>query len=150
MNFPTRRSAFSSKASCALAISGWFGPWWPNFFQMFEFPGDHQRRSVDFSGRWNAGRETTVFVYGDCQLTGDPRTRSIMSALLFIPPVLRRLGNQRQVGEGMARGTFTYTLDPPDFDWKEFNFAGVSSLPLEPVARLIGPGEHRVVESVSF
>ncbi|MEO7968282.1 MAG: hypothetical protein ABIS34_05800, partial [Opitutus sp.] len=39
-----------------LAISGWFGPWWPDFFQHFEFPTAPPGASVDVAGRWLNGR----------------------------------------------------------------------------------------------
>ena len=124
-----------------LDISGWFGPWWPNFFHTFEFPGGPPQASVDVAGRWGEGWRTTVFVFADVNspvIRGARLDRA--RTLLFIRPGfydgLETLGT---LGEGLARGTFTYQLEPATFAWKQFDFAGVSSIDLDVAGKLIGP-----------
>lgn len=124
-----------------LDISGWFGPWWPNFFQTFDFPGGPPLASVDVAGRWTEGRRTTVFVYGDVNspVIRGTRLDHVRTRLFIRPGFYDGLEVVGTLGDGLARGTFTYELDPATFEWRRFDFAGVSSLGLEPVGQLIGP-----------
>jgi AsmA-like C-terminal region len=124
-----------------LDISGWFGPWWPNFFQTFDFPGGPPLASVDVAGRWGTGPRTTVFVFGDVNspVIRGTRLDHVRTRLFIRPGFYDGLEVVGTLGDGAARGTFTYQLDPATFEWKRFDFAGVSSLGLEPVGQLIGP-----------
>ncbi|HEX2855809.1 MAG TPA: AsmA-like C-terminal region-containing protein [Opitutaceae bacterium] len=124
-----------------LAISGWFGPWWPNFFKLFEFPGGGPEAGVDVTGRWGEGRRTSVFLFADVNspvIRGARLDRA--RTLLFIRPgFYDGLETFGTLGAGTARGTFTYELDPRTFAWKRFDFDGVSSLDLAVAPPLIGP-----------
>ncbi|MEO6569608.1 MAG: AsmA-like C-terminal region-containing protein, partial [Opitutaceae bacterium] len=124
-----------------LDISGWFGPWWPNFFQTFEFPGDPPVANVDVAGRWGEGQHTTVFVYGtvNSPVIRGTRLDHVRTRLFIRPGFYDGLEAVGMLGAGLVRGTFTYQVDPTTFDWKHFDFAGTSSFGLAPIAQLIGP-----------
>jgi hypothetical protein len=124
-----------------LAISGWFGPWWPNFFSTFDFPGGPPSASVDVSGFWREGKKTSVFVFADVNspvIRGARLDRA--RTLLFIRPgYYDGLETYGTLDQGFARGTFTYRLEPTTFVWRQFDFAGVSSIALATAGQLIGP-----------
>ncbi|MEO7412879.1 MAG: AsmA-like C-terminal region-containing protein [Opitutaceae bacterium] len=140
--FPSQEFRFLLEGQLApLDISGWFGPWWPNFFQTFQFPGGPPVADVDVAGRWGEGHRTTVFVYGT---VNSPVIRGaaldyVRTRLFIRPGFYDGLEAVGTLGSGVVRGTFTYQVDPVTFDWKQFDFAGTSSLPLAPIAQLIGP-----------
>lgn len=124
-----------------LAISGWFGPWWPNFFSTFQFPGGPPVASVDVSGYWREGKKTSVFVFADANSPVIRGTRLDRArTLLFIRPgYFDGLETFGTLGEGNARGTFTYRLDSGTFAWRQLDFAGTSSIDLGTAGQLIGP-----------
>lgn len=135
-----------------LAISGWFRNWWPDFFEHFEFPDAPPSASVDVAGRWFAGHETTVFVFAE---SSGPSIRGAQldyaRTLMFIRPNFfdgLELFGIRGVGD--VRGTFTRTLEPPHYRWKELTLALESTLDLETGAKLLGPTLAPTLEPYRF
>lgn len=124
-----------------LAISGWFRDWWSSFFEHFEFPLAPPSASVDVSGRWRAGHETSVFVFAE---TDGPIIRGAnldyARTRLFIRPNfidgLELFGTR---GDGRLSGTFTRHTNLPDHRWREMTIDLVSSIDLETGAKLLGP-----------
>jgi hypothetical protein len=97
-----------------LAISGWFGKWWPSFFRDYEFPVAPPEASVDVTAQWRALRLHTVFVYADSTA---PVIHGVKfdhaRTLLFIRPnYLEGLEVFATIGSGSARGTFARQVDP--------------------------------------
>ena len=124
-----------------LDIRGWFGPWWPGFFQHFEFPVTPPHASVDVAGRWFSGHETTVFVFAD---SVSPTIRGTQldhgRTLMFIRPHffdgLELFGKR---GAGEVRGTFTRNMDAESREWRDMTFRLDSTLDMETGAGLLGP-----------
>jgi hypothetical protein len=123
-----------------LEISGWFGPWWGDFFQHFEFPARPPDASVDVAGRWRAGYETTVFVFAES--TSSKIRGTLLDygrTLMFIRPNffdgLEFVGAR---GEGEARGRFVRRIDPQRREWSEMTFDLTSTLDLETGGGLLG------------
>ena len=124
-----------------LAISGWFGKWWPGFFNDFEFPSAPPDASVDVSGWWHTGRTTTVFVYADS--TG-PVIHTVkfdhVRTLLFIRPnFYDGLELLATLGPGSARGTFMRRIDPGSLALIGMDLNFDSTLGLDVPGRIFGP-----------
>ncbi|MEO6001631.1 MAG: AsmA-like C-terminal region-containing protein [Opitutus sp.] len=123
-----------------LEIGGWFGPWWPDFFQHFEFPAAPPKASVDVSGRWLAGGQTTVFVFAE---STSPTIRGTAldygRTIMFIRPnffdALEFFGTH---GAGDVRGSFTRTIDLAQHDWSGMTFAVDSTIDLPTGSGLLG------------
>lgn len=123
-----------------LDISGWFGPWWPEFFQHFEFSTQPPDASVDVAGRWRAGHETTVFVFAEStspKIRGTPLDYG--RTLMFIRPNffdgLEFSGNR---GAGKVDGTFVRHIDLERHEWSKMTFDLDSTLDLETGGGLLG------------
>jgi hypothetical protein len=129
-----------------LEIGAWFGRWWPDFFQQFEFPQVPPTANVDVQGVWREGRLSRIFVQAETPqavIRGTPleetRTR------LFIRPGWvdgLELRSTRDGGE--ARGTFAYRADA-DNVWHSLDLAFESSLDLDLAGELLGPGVGRTL-----
>ena len=125
-----------------LAISGWFGKWWPSFFRDYEFPVAPPEASVDVTAQWHAIRLHTVFVYADSTA---PVIHGVKfdhaRTLLFIRPnFIDGLEVFATIGSGSARGTFARQVDPAAdnaFISLDLNFD--SNLELEVPAKIFGP-----------
>jgi len=135
-----------------LEISGWFGPWWPDFFQNLQFPAAVPNASVDVTGRWLAGPETTVFVFAE---STSPTLRGTAldyaRTLMFIRPNF--FDAQEFVAvrhEGQVRGSFTRTLDLELKDWSAMTFALDSTLDLPTGIGLLGPEMASRLEPFGF
>lgn len=124
-----------------LEISGWFREWWPNFFQQFSFPVAPPDASVDVSGFWGDGRRSAVFVRA--KVPG-PIIRGVdfdeVRTRLFIRPGffdgLEVAGTR---GRGLARGTFTYTVDPETHEWNRLDLKLESTMDVGIAPKIIGP-----------
>ncbi len=124
-----------------LAISGWFHDWWPNFFQYFDFPVAAPNACVDVAGWWNAGYQTTVFVFADA-VAASIRGAKFDHArtLLFIRPnFLDGLELYGTHGTGEIRGTFTRTVDYETGVWRSIDFDAVSSIDPAVSVQIFGP-----------
>ncbi len=124
-----------------LAISGWFGKWWPGFFRDFEFPLAPPEASVDVAGVWGQGRLTTVFAFADSTA---PVIHGVSfdhaRTLLFIRPnFFDGLELFATLGSAAARGTFTRQIDPGSYALIGMDLDFTSTLPLEVPARVFGP-----------
>ena len=135
-----------------LRIGGWFGPWWPNFFEQLEFPVAPPEASVDVAGRWTEGRRSTVFVFADAAkpvIRGAAFDR--VRTLLFIRPAfydgLELLATR---GAGTVRGTFTYATDPETFAWRRLDFDVNSSLDPAVAVQLTGPAGAELLAPFQF
>jgi hypothetical protein len=135
-----------------LDISGWFGPWWPNFFNDFELPAAPPRASVDIQGRWGEGRYSSNFVFVE---TTGPVIRGtkldFARARLFIRPAFYDgMELFATSGTGTARGTFTYTTDPATFAWQRLDLDLVSTIDPAVAGQLIGPGGANAFAPFAF
>ena len=124
-----------------LEIGGWFGTWWPDFFQNFEFPSEPPNASVDVAGRWLAGNETTVFVFAESKSPAIRGTTvDYARTLMFIRPnFFEGLEFFATRGSGEVRGTFARHIDLIRHDWSKMTFALDSTLDLATGAGLLGP-----------
>ena len=123
-----------------LEISGWFGKWWPAFFNDFAFPVAPPEASVDVSGQWKQGPLTTVFVFADSTA---PVVHDVpfdhMRTLLFIRPnFFDGLELFATIGGGSARGTFTRQIDPASYALVGMTLDFDSTLPLEVPGKIFG------------
>ena len=123
-----------------LEISGWFGKWWPAFFNDFAFPVVPPEASVDVSGQWKQGQLTTVFVFADSTA---PVIHGVsfdhMRTLLFIRPnFFDGLELFATIGGGSARGTFMRQIDPASYALIAMSLDFDSTLPLEVPGKIFG------------
>ena len=123
-----------------LAISRWFGPWWPNFFRLLEFPVAPPEASVDVAGTWRQGRQSNVFVFAETPgvIFRGTELERIRTRLFIRPGFFDGLEVFATRHEGEARGHFTYRLSATN-EWDTLDFDGESSLDLPLIAQLLGP-----------
>lgn len=123
-----------------LDISGWFRPWWPDFFRQFEFPAEAPPASVDVNGVWREGK-TNIFV----QLA----TRSavirgvtfdtLRTRLHVVPGRYDGLEVFATGNGGRLEGRFGYTVDPETRAWRTLDLKLQSSMGLGPITKIMGP-----------
>lgn len=135
-----------------LAIQGWFGRWWPDFFDDFEFPLAPPDASVDVAGRWKQGWLTTVFVYAN---SSEPVIHGVkfdhMRTLLFIRPnFFDGLELFTTRGTGAARGTFARQIEPGTYALVGMDLDFESTLPLDIPGRIFGAGVVSQLTSFRF
>jgi hypothetical protein len=138
-----------------LAISGWFGDWWPDFFKTFVFPESAPPGSVEVAGRWghNTAGESSVIVAAQAnaaELRG--AHFDYARARLFIRPhfldALELYGTQ---GEGSLRGTFSRDLDPATYAWRRFDFSvATRSIDLSLASKIFGAAADEILAPFSF
>jgi hypothetical protein len=138
-----------------LAISGWFGEWWPDFFNTFVFPDSPPPASVEVAGRWgiHTAGESRVIVAAQAnaaELRGSHFDYA--RARLFIRPhfldALELYGTQ---GEGRLRGTFSRQLDPATYDWLRFDFAVTTrGIDLSLASKIFGTAADEILEPFTF
>ncbi len=135
-----------------LDISGWFGPWWPNFFKDFELPTAPPQASVDIQGRWGEGRYSSNFVFVETTrpvIRGTPL--DFVRGRLFIRPAFYDVMELfATCGPGAARGTFTYTAEPATFAWRRLDFDLTSTIDLAVAGQLIGPASASLLAPFAF
>ncbi|MBC7369279.1 MAG: hypothetical protein H7343_21135 [Undibacterium sp.] len=138
-----------------LAISGWFGDWWPDFFQTFLFPESPPPASVEVAGRWglHTAGESRVIVAAQAN-AADIRGAHFdyARARLFIRPhfldALELYGTQ---GEGLVRGTFTRQLEPVTYDWRRFDFAVTTrGIDLALASKIFGAAADEILAPFTF
>ncbi len=124
-----------------LEISGWFGKWWPAFFDDFAFPAVPPEASVDVSGQWKQGRLSTVFVYADSTAPVIHQVKfDHMRTLLFIRPnFFDDLELFATIGSGSARGTFTREIDAGSYALVGMSLDFDSTLGLDVPGKIFGP-----------
>ncbi len=135
-----------------MAIAGWFHDWWSHVFENFDFPDAPPTASVDVSGRWHEGLQTSVFLFVEnrgAAIRG--ASFDYARSLLFIRPNfidgLELFGVR---GARELRGTFTRTTTVPDYKWREMTVAFTSTLDLENGAKLLGPEIAERLEPFDF
>ena len=127
-----------------LAISPWFGLWWPNFFRQFEFPLTAPEASADVRGVWRQGRQSRIFVFAEtpkATFRGTELDR-IRTRLFIRPGYIDGLELLALRGDGETRGTFTYRANPEN-EWQALDFDAESSFALPLITQLLGPVASR-------
>lgn len=123
-----------------LAISPWFGAWWPNFFRQFEFPVTPPEASADVRGVWRQqGRQSRIFVFAEIPKAIIRGTElDYTRTRLFIRPGyvdgLEVLATRR---DQETRGTFTYRANV-DNEWQSLVFDAESSFELPLITGMLG------------
>ncbi len=135
-----------------LDISGWFGPWWPNFFNDFALPVAPPRASVDIQGRWGESRYSSNFISVE---TIGPVIRGtkldFARARLFVRPAFYDAPEfWATSGTGAVRGTFTYATDPETFAWRSLQFNVASTIDPAVAVQMMGPGGASVLAPFAF
>lgn len=130
-----------------LEIARWFRPWWRDFFTQLEFPVGPPDASVDIRGAWREGGRTNVFVFAD---TTRPIVRGteldrVRTRLFIRPGFFDGLELLLARDQGNAQGRFTYVVDPGANTWRTVDLAFDSTLELDVVRDLLGPGGARVL-----
>lgn len=123
-----------------LAISGWFGPWWPNFFRQLDFPVAPPDASVDVTGRWTQNGRTHVFVFADSRapVIRGSALNHVRTRLFIRPGYFDGLEVFATHPTGEARGTFRYMLDPLSSDWRSLELALDSTLEPSVATQMFG------------
>ncbi|MDB6126576.1 MAG: hypothetical protein JWM35_472, partial [Verrucomicrobia bacterium] len=135
-----------------LEISGWFGKWWPSFFNDFAFPNSPPNASVDVAGQWKQGRLTTVFVFADSTA---PVIHGVkfdhMRTLIYIRPnFFDGLELFATIGSGSARGTFARQIDPTNYALVGMDLDFVASLPIDIPGRIFGDSVGDELKNFKF
>jgi hypothetical protein len=124
-----------------LEISGWFGKWWPAFFDDFAFPQVPPDASVDVAGQWKQGRLSTVFVYADstAPVIHGVKFDHVRTLLFIRPNFFDGLELFATIGPGSARGTFTREIDPASYALVSMSLDIDSTLGLDVPGKIFGP-----------
>ncbi|MCC6415072.1 MAG: hypothetical protein IT582_04100, partial [Opitutaceae bacterium] len=135
-----------------LDIRGWFHDWWPNFWDNLDFTAAAPDASVDVQGRWGHGDRTSVFVFAEAAnpvINGAPLDH--VTTLIYLRPYFydAQQVSVRQ-GAGLAEGWFVRRHDPVTHELRRMDFDFNSTLPLDAVARLVGPEVAEVVAPFHF
>jgi hypothetical protein len=123
-----------------LDISGWFRPWWSEFFRQFEFPAESPPASVDVQGQWREGRRSDVFVQlatRDASVRGAPFDE-LRTRLRIRPGRYEGFEVSGTNGGGRIQGRFELTNDPDTHVWHTFDLNLQSSMALAPIAKVMG------------
>ncbi len=129
-----------------LDISGWFRPWWPDFFRQFEFPAESPPASVDVQGSWRGGRRTDVFV----QLaTRSPVVRGVAfdelrTRLRVRPGRYDGLELLATNAGGRIEGRFAFANDPETHVWHTLDLNLQSTVGLPVVKKVMGAFGERL------
>ncbi|AWI08705.1 AsmA-like C-terminal region-containing protein [Ereboglobus luteus] len=120
------------------AINGWFGKWWPRFWNDFTFNDPPPYGDVDVRGNWKNTNLVRVFVFADAaSFTYEKVAFDHVLLTLFVrPDYYDALDLFARRGSGYARGTFTHQDTAPDdlalltvFDFKGENIDPVAVAP---------------------
>jgi hypothetical protein len=135
-----------------LDISGWFGEWWPNFFEHLQFPQAPPAASVDVAGRWFSGYETTVFVFAESEapiLRGT--SLDYARTLMFIRPnFFHGLEFHGTKGNGQVAGNFVRRIDLERGEWSGMSFDLTSTLDTTTGLGLLGSTLAARLEPIKF
>jgi hypothetical protein len=131
-----------------LDISGWFRPWWANFFQQFDFTASAPVASVDVNGVWREGAQSAVFVFAEVprSIVRGVELDALQTRLFVRPGFYDGLEVRARTSQGSVNGTFTYELDWDSRDWRRLDLDLGSTLPLATIARMIGPTSTSYLE----
>ncbi len=123
-----------------LAISRWFGPWWPNFFEHLEFSAAPPDASVDVSGFWRQGRRTSVFVFADTPqvIIRGTKLEHTRTRLFIRPGWFDGLEVLATRDGSETTGTFAYRLNAA-YEWDTLDLDLESTFDLPLIAELLGP-----------
>ncbi len=124
-----------------LEISGWFGKWWPAFFDDFVFPLVPPDASVDVAGQWKQGRLSTVFVYADstAPVIHDVKFDHMRTLIYIRPNFFDDQELFATIGAGSARGSFTREIDPGTYALVGMSLNFDSTLGLDVPGKIFGP-----------
>ena len=124
-----------------LEISGWFGKWWPGFFNDFQFPTAPPEASVDVTGQWKQGRLTTVFVFADstAPVVHDVKFDHMRTLIYIRPNFFDGLELFATIGSGSARGTFARQIDPTNYALVGMDLDFVASISTDIPGKIFGP-----------
>jgi hypothetical protein len=135
-----------------LAISGWFGPWWKNFFDEFELPVAPPQASVDIQGRWGEPLFSNNFVFVEAPgpIIRGTQLDFVRGRLFIRPGYFDGLEIFATRGAGAARGTFNYTTNPATHAWRSLRLDLSSTVDPLVAVHLIGPAATGVFAPFAF
>jgi hypothetical protein len=134
-------------------IAGWFGDWWPNFWKHFDFSASSPPRAdIDISGQWGKPYDTVIFLHADAT---SPVIRTVpfdhVRTTLFIrPSFYDGLELVATRGGGLARGTFTRSVDFQKNALNYQSFDVTTDLDLREAARIFGATGTDIVDPFIF
>jgi hypothetical protein len=120
-------------------IDGWFGPWWPGFWNSFTFGSAPPTADVDIRGVWRAPLLTTIFVGAsgaDLRLRDLPLDTLDTRIQVNAGGSIDALGLRATRGTHSATGGFARILDPLSREWSRLAFDIRSDFPVEDLPRL--------------
>jgi len=129
-------------------ISGWFGPWWPQFWKNFDFTQSMAEADVEVRGRWGYPERTTVFVAAANGKTGIKGTLfdTARTRIFVRPQFYDILHFHVTQGDRFSRGTFNRLNDLERKDWRSMEFDAVSTIDLLEGARVLGKEITEIVK----
>jgi hypothetical protein len=137
-----------------IGISGWFGAWWPGFWNHFDFAHSGPDADVTVDGTWGKPNTTIVFVGAD---VAHPKILKVafdrVQTIMFIRPDFYAATELKVTqGNRSAQGTFTRAVDlTRDTDALRFmDFDLTSNLDLAETAKIFGREGAETVEPFTF
>jgi hypothetical protein len=137
-----------------LDISPWFGSsgWWPNLFKGFAFPSRPPDATVDVRGRYQHGRDFSVFCFADAktpQLLGIPFDR-VRTRLYAAPAAFEGLDVALEQGSGIAQGQFKLATEAEHGTWSGLDLDLTSTLDPSVAAKVVPPEAAEALAAFSF
>lgn len=142
-NFATRDYRFQVKGSTRpVAISGWFGPWWEDFWKDFDVPVEGGQCDLNIIGNWFGIRKTRVAGSVDASnITVKGFRFDHFDGLIFIRPHYFDIyAAQAERPEGSISGEFQLRYEPGNRLPIEQHFKAESGIDLKSAARIFGHG----------
>ncbi len=137
-----------------LAISSWFGNWWPDFFKSLAFPFAIPTASVEVAGRWgrNTGGESRIVIAAESSEAEIFAAKfDHARARIFIRPQFLdvfEFSGTKDTGE--AHGSFTRRIHPVTQAWEHLDFDVVSTLDPVGPAKIFGPDGAELISAFAF
>lgn len=141
--FASRDYRFQVKGAIRpVAISGWFGPWWEDFWKDLDVPAEGGECDLNIYGNWFGMRKTKV--------TGSVRASNVsvksfrfdhLNGLIFIRPHYFDIyAGHASRPEGTISGEFQLRYEQGERIPIEQHFKADSSIDLKSAARIFGDG----------
>jgi hypothetical protein len=133
-------------------INGWFGQWWPNFFNDFNFSGPRPQANVDIQGRWGDPRLSLQFLQVHAPNTAIRQVPfdDLRTTLFIRPGFYDATEVYATQGNGFLRGQFLYTVTPGIGSMRTLDFVSTSTIDPREGARIFGTEGTSIVEPFRF
>lgn len=141
--FATRDYRFQAKGAIRpVAISGWFGPWWENFWKDLDVPPEGGQCDLNIYGNWFGMRKTKVTgsVVASNVSVKSYRFDHLDASIFIRPHYFDIYAGHASRPEGTISGEFQLRYEQGNRIPVEQHFKAESSIDLKTAARIFGDG----------